>query len=71
MSTVDHPRRATAERGAGHRDYEAARHQLAGERERMAFHFHQFNHGCYGDHCLESDQLYAAWQAALARARTA
>ena len=37
-----------------------------GERERIAFHFHQFDHGCYGDHCPESARLYGAWQTALA-----
>jgi hypothetical protein len=41
------------------------RHAVPGERERIAFHVHQFDHGCYGRHCPESDQLYAAWQAAL------
>ena len=41
-------------------------HQLPGERERIAFHFHQFDHGCYGDHCPDSARLYGAWQAALA-----
>jgi hypothetical protein len=41
---------------------------LPGERERIAFHVHQFDHGCYGDHCPESGRLYTAWQAALARA---
>jgi hypothetical protein len=42
---------------------------IPGERERIAFHFHQFDHGCYGGHCPESYRLYAAWQAALARSR--
>jgi hypothetical protein len=41
------------------------RHQLPGERERIAFHVRQFEHGCYGDHCPESGRLYTAWQAVL------
>jgi len=44
-------------------------HALPGERERIAFHAHQFEHGCYGRHCPIADRLYAAWQAALARSR--
>jgi hypothetical protein len=42
---------------------------VPGERERIAFHFHQFDHGCHRRHCPESDRLYAAWQAALAQSR--
>jgi hypothetical protein len=42
---------------------------LPGERERIAFHVHQFEHGCYGRPCRESYRLYAAWQAALTRSR--
>jgi len=41
------------------------RHKLPGERERIAFHVHQFEHGCYGDHCPESGRLYTVWQAVL------
>ncbi len=52
-----------------HRDGEGACHQLPGERERIAFHFHQFDHGCYGRHCPDSDRLYATWQAVLAKSR--
>ena len=44
-------------------------HPVPGERERIAFHLHQFNHGCHGGHCPESDRLYAAWQAALGQSR--
>ena len=44
-------------------------HALAGERERIAFHVHQFEHGCYGRHCREADRLFAARQAALAQSR--
>jgi hypothetical protein len=44
-------------------------HQLPGERERIAFHFHQFKHGCYGERCPESERLYAAWQDAAASTR--
>jgi hypothetical protein len=43
--------------------------ELPGEWERIAFHAHQFNHGCYLWHCLESDRLYAAWQTALTESR--
>jgi hypothetical protein len=42
---------------------------VPGERERIAFHIHQFEHGCYGKHCHEADRLFAAWQAALAQSR--
>ena len=49
-----------------HRDCKGGGHQVPGERERIAFHVHQFDHGCYGDHCLESGRLYKIWQAALA-----
>jgi hypothetical protein len=64
MSTESSTRCDRAGRGRAHQDY----HQLPGERERIAFHFHQFEHGCYGDHCPESGRLYTAWQAALAAA---
>jgi hypothetical protein len=45
------------------------RRALPGERERIAFHVHQFEHGCYGRQCRESSPLYAAGQAALAQSR--
>jgi len=44
-------------------------HPVPGERERIAFHLHQFDHGCRGGHCPESGRLYAAWQAALGQSR--
>jgi hypothetical protein len=44
-------------------------HAVPGERERIAFHAHQFEHGCYGRQCRESNRLYAAWQAAIAQSR--
>ncbi len=50
-----------------HRDCGCACHWLPGEQERIAFHFHQFEHECHGEHCPEADRLYAAWQAALAK----
>ena len=70
------PRVSTASRMQGikpkrdwdHRECDCAGHQLPGERERIAFHVHQFEHGCYGGPCPESGRLYTAWQAALARA---
>jgi hypothetical protein len=52
-------------RSAPSRNWQA----VPGERERIAFHLHQFEHGCYGRHCRESFRLYAAWQAALAQSR--
>ena len=68
VSTAGRTQRVKLERDRDHRDCGCAGHQLPGERERIAFHFHQFDHGCYGDHCPESGRLYTAWQAALARA---
>ncbi len=53
------------ERNWDHRDYERVYHERPGERERIAFHVHEFEHGCYGQHCPEADRLYAAWHAAL------
>jgi len=44
-------------------------HPVPGERERIAFHLHQFDHGCRGGHCAESGRLYTAWQAALTQSR--
>jgi hypothetical protein len=58
------------DRGLDHRDGEPASHEQPGERPRIAFHYHQFNHGCYGDHCPESGLLYAAWQAAVGKGRS-
>ena len=52
-----------------HRDHVS--HERPGERERIAFHVHEFDHGCYGQHCPEADRLYAAWRAALAAASAA
>lgn len=55
------------ERNWDHRDYERASHERPGERERIAFHIHEFEHGCYGQHCPEADRLYAAWHDALVK----
>jgi hypothetical protein len=60
---------ANAEREWDHGEARWVCHWLPGERERIAFHFHQFDHECFGHHCPEADRLYAVWQAALARAR--
>ena len=65
VSTGDRPPRARGDHGDG----ELKSHQLPGERERIAFHIHQFNHGCFGDHCSESNHLYVAWQATLRKSR--
>jgi hypothetical protein len=40
-----------------------------GERERIAYDIHQFEHGCYGQHCPEAHRLYVAWQDALTKNR--
>ncbi len=66
VSTADGTQHVRAGHGVDHQGWQHAGHQLPGERERIAFHSHQFEHGCYGDHCPESDRLYAAWQAAIA-----
>lgn len=63
MSTMSCPQCVKAERDSDHQDCECACH--AGERERIAFHYHQFEHECYGQNCPESGRLYAAWQSAL------
>ena len=60
-----------AERDWDHRHCGCGCHELPGELERMAYHFHQFEHECYRHPCPESYRLYAEWQAALARARQA
>ena len=60
VSTESRTRQDRAGRGR-HRAW----HRLPGERERIAFHVHQFEHGCYGDHCPESGRLYSAWLAVL------
>jgi hypothetical protein len=52
-----------------HRDCACECHERPGERERIAFHAHEFEHGCYGKQCVEAHRLYAAWQAALAKSR--
>jgi hypothetical protein len=67
MSTVSCQQCVKAERDWDHRDCGCVCHELPGEWERIAFHFHQFDHGCHFQHCRESDRLYAAWQAALAK----
>lgn len=55
------------ERDWDHRDCECVSHERPGERERIAFHVHEFDHGCYGQPCPEADRLYKAWQTALAK----
>ena len=50
-----------------HGDHGHVSHESPGERERIAFHIHEFDHGCYGKHCPEADRLYGAWHAALAK----
>jgi hypothetical protein len=62
-STVAHP----IERDWDQPDYERTSHERPGERERIAFHVHEFDHGCYGQHCSEADRLYAAWHAAVVK----
>ncbi len=69
MSTVSCAQCGKAVRDWDHRDCACGCHERPGERERIAFHFHQFDHECYGQHCPESDLLYAAWQAALSTSR--
>jgi hypothetical protein len=66
-SSAECPQCVTAQRGERdhHRDCECVCHERPGERERIAFHVHEFDHGCYGRHCPEADRLYAAWHAAL------
>ena len=54
------------ERDREHHYYECVSHERPGERERIAFHVHEFDHGCYGKQCPEADRLYAAWHTALA-----
>lgn len=71
MSTLGCHRCVKAERDWDHRDCGCGCHELPGEQERMAFHFHEFEHDCYRRHCPESDRLYAQWQIALGRARQA
>ena len=69
MSTMGCTECGETERGREHRACDCTCHQLPGERERIAFHVHQFEHGCYGNHCPESGRLYATWQAVLAESR--
>ena len=54
------------ERDWDHRDCACGCHERPGESERITFHVHEFEHGCYGRHCAEAYRLYAAWQAAIA-----
>jgi len=68
-STVSCSRCVKRESDWDHRDCACECHERPGERERMAFHVHEFEHGCYGKQCLEAYRLYAAWQAALAKSR--
>ena len=65
MSTVNVTQYVRAEHGSDHQGWQHAGHKLPGERERIAFHCHQFSHGYYGDHCPKSGRLYVAWQAAI------
>jgi hypothetical protein len=67
MSTVTWSQYAQTERDHDHRDHGNGWQKHPGEWERIAFHFHQFDHECYGQLCPESDRLYVAWQAALTK----
>jgi hypothetical protein len=41
-------------------------HQHAAiERTRIAWHYHQFEHECYGHVCAEDRRLYRAYQRAI------
>jgi hypothetical protein len=41
-------------------------HQRAAiERARIAWHYHQFEHECYGHECAEDRRLYRAYQRAI------
>jgi hypothetical protein len=35
------------------------------EQARIAWHFHQFEHGCYGQDCAQDTGLYRAYQRAI------
>ena len=59
------------ERGRDHRDCACECHERPGERERIDFHVHEFEHACYGRQCAEANRLYAAWRAAIATAASA
>lgn len=65
-STAECGQCVKGERDWDHRDCECECHERPGERERIYFHVHEFEHGCYGRHCVEAYRLYAAWQAAIA-----
>jgi len=60
-----------SERDWDHRDCACGCHERPGRRERIDFHVHEFEHGCYGRQCREAYRLYAAWQAAIASAASA
>jgi hypothetical protein len=60
------PQCVKGERDWDHRDCECRCHERPGQRERIDFHVHEFEHGCYGRPCGEAYRLYAAWQAAIA-----
>src|SRR5215467_7209757 len=70
ISTTTCPQCVKAKRNWDHRDCECGCHERPGERERIDFHVHEFEHGCYGRQCAEAYRLYAAWQAAIASARS-
>jgi hypothetical protein len=41
-------------------------HQHAAiEQARIAWHYHQFDHDCYGRDCAEDRRLYCAYQRAI------
>ena len=41
-------------------------HQRAAiEQARIAWHYHQFEHGCYGQDCPQDSGLYRAYQRAI------
>ena len=66
ISAVACPHCVRTERDWDHPDCACGRHERPGERERIDFHVHEFEHGCYGRHCAEAYRLYAAWRAAIA-----
>ena len=67
-STAPCPQCVKAERDWDHRDCACGCHERPGERERIDFHVHEFEHGCYRRQCAEAYRLYAAWQAAISSA---
>jgi hypothetical protein len=42
-----------------------SRQHAAIERARIAWHYHQFEHDCYGRDCAEDRRLYRAYQCVI------